>query len=67
MAQPDEPRSEENQMHPEHSPAETATVEVPKELLQEMQRRGARRHDFTVEGWKPSFFDRIIEKLTGSR
>ena len=67
MAQPTGSRSEENQMHPDASAAETATVEVPKELLQEMQRRGARRHDFTVEGWKPSFFDRIIEKLTGNR
>ena len=54
-------------MHPEHDLAETATVEVPKELLQEMQRRGSRRHDFTVEGWKPSFLERIVEKLTGSR
>ena len=54
-------------MHPEISTAETATVEVPKDLLQEMQRHGARRHDFTVEGWKPSFFGRLMEKLTGAQ
>lgn len=66
-AQSDESRSEENQMHPEVSSAETATIELPRELLQEMQRRGGRRHDFTVEGWKPSFFERLMEKLTGTK
>ena len=54
-------------MHSEISSAETATIEVPQELLQEMQRRGGRRHDFTVAGWKPSFYDRLIEKLTGDK
>ncbi len=54
-------------MHAEHRTADTATIEVPRELLQEMQRRGGNRHDFTVEGWKPSFFDRLMEKLTGAR
>ena len=54
-------------MHSEISTAETATIEVPKELLQEMQRRGGRRHDLTIEGWKPSFFGRLMEKLTGAK
>ncbi len=54
-------------MHPEINPAETATIEVPRELLQEMQRRGGRRHDLSVEGWKPSLLERLMEKLTGRR
>ena len=54
-------------MHAEHRTADTATIEVPQDLLQEMQRRGARRHDLSVESWKPSFFDRLLEKLTGAR
>ena len=54
-------------MQPESSTAGTATVEVPQGLLHEMQRRGVRRPDFTVEGWKPSFFNRLMEKQTGAQ
>jgi hypothetical protein len=51
--------------------AEPATVEVPKlnlpaDLLTEVSRRGsANRTDFRVEGWKPSLFGRLFEKLVG--
>jgi hypothetical protein len=52
--------------------AEPATVEVPKlnlppDLLNEVSRRGKAKTDFKVEGWKPSFFGRLVEKLVGGK
>ncbi len=43
-------------------------LDLPKDLLVAAQSHGApRRHDFSVEGWKPSLFERFIEKLTGRK
>jgi hypothetical protein len=48
--------------------ADTSKFELPQDLLSELQRRGAaHRRDFAVEGWKPSLFERLVEKLTGRK
>ena len=55
-------------MQGDSSNAETVQLELPKALLQEMQRQGpSRRHDFTVSGWQPSFFERVLQRLTGRK
>ena len=43
-------------------------LQLPPELLSELSRRGVRpRTDMGVEGWKPSFFGRLVELVTGRR
>ena len=43
-------------------------LQLPPDLLSELARRGApRRTDMGVEGWKPSFFGRLIALVTGRR
>jgi hypothetical protein len=43
-------------------------LQLPKDLLTELARRGpAPRPDMGVEGWRPSFFDRLIALVTGRR
>jgi hypothetical protein len=43
-------------------------LQLPPELLTELARRGVRpRTDMGVEGWKPSFFGRLVELVTGRR
>lgn len=55
-------------MHAEHTMAEAPKLELPKDLLAELQRRGApRRHDFHVESWKPSMLERLVGLLTGRK
>jgi hypothetical protein len=61
-------RDEESKMHAEHATSDAPTLELPKDLLAELQRRGSsRRHDLSVEGWKPSVLERLIGALTGRR
>ncbi len=48
---------------------DTAKFELPKDLVAEMSRRATARTDafYHVEQWKPSFFGRIAQLLTGKR
>jgi len=54
-------------MHAERS--EDVKFELPKDLVAEMSRRtGPRPADFYhVEAFKPSFFGRVAEMLTGGK
>jgi hypothetical protein len=53
-------------MHAEPVTAEVPQLKLPQELLTEVSRRGTKnKTDFRVEGWKPSFFGRLVEKLVG--
>jgi hypothetical protein len=62
------PVTDEDPMKPDRAAADTQKFELPQDLLSELQRRGGpHRHDFAVEGWKPSLFDRFVEKLTGRK
>lgn len=41
---------------------------LPADLIAALDRRPIEiRNDLRVEGWKPSFFGRLIELLTGRR
>ena len=52
---PPEPRSE-------------SELSIPKDLLSEVQRHlPARRVDFKIEGWKPSFMSRMFRFLDRGR
>jgi len=48
---------------------DTAKFELPKDLVAEMSRRNTARTDdyYHVEAFKPSFFGRVAELLTGKR
>lgn len=55
-------------MHAEHATAEYPKLNLPADLLTEVNRRDAtRKTDFRVEGWKPSLLGRLIEKLAGKK
>jgi hypothetical protein len=45
--------------------ADTEKFALPPDLLAEVHRRPVRRNDFQVEGWKPSFFGRVLELFAG--
>ena len=46
--------------------ADTEKLALPPDLLAELHRRpAARRNDFQVEGWKPSFLGRVLELFAG--
>jgi hypothetical protein len=45
--------------------ADTEKFALPPDLLAEVHRRPIRRNDFHVEGWKPSFFGRVMELFAG--
>jgi hypothetical protein len=54
-------------MHAERT--DEPKFELPKDLVAEASRNSAPRHDdyYRVEAFKPSFFGRIAEALTGRR
>jgi len=53
-------------MQPEPATVEVPQLNLPADLLKEVSRTGkASRTDFRVEGWKPSLFERLVEKLIG--
>lgn len=55
-------------MRAEHAVADTSRLELPADLVAELERRGPPpRDDMQVEGWKPSLFTRLIERLIGAR
>ena len=56
-------------MHAERALDDTAKLELPKDLVAEMSRRASARTDayYHVEQFKPSFFGRITQLLTGKR
>lgn len=46
----------------------TTKLRLPADLLAELQRRGSRPDgDLHVPGWKPSFFHRLLDFLSGKR
>ena len=55
-------------MHAEQTIAEPK-LELPKDLLSELQRRGPARHadQLHVEGWKPSLVGRLFGLFAGNR
>jgi hypothetical protein len=47
-------------MLPEEATAENPQLDLPAELLAEIERRhGAHPTDFRVDGWKPSLLERL--------
>jgi hypothetical protein len=52
-------------MHAEPLTVELPKLELPPDLVTEISRRGSSKTDFRVEGWKPSLFARLVEKLVG--
>jgi hypothetical protein len=49
-------------MHAE-STAEVPKLQLPADLLAEVSRRGKLKHDFLVEGWKPTLLERLARLL----
>ena len=49
-------------MHAEHAAVIEPKLELPKDLLSELQRRGPSRQPdaLHVEGWKPSLLGRLL-------
>jgi hypothetical protein len=60
---------EESTMHAERALDDTAKLQLPQDLVAEMNRRNTARTDafYQLEQFKPSFFGRIAEMLTGKR
>ena len=60
-------RAETETMHAERT--DEPKFELPKDLVAEASRRTAPRQDdyYRVEAFKPSFFGRIAEALTGNK
>ena len=47
---------------------DNSRLQIPADLLSELQRRGpSHREDWKVEGWKPSFFARLLALFTRRR
>ena len=51
------------QAEPNISMSDTSTLKLPAELLAELKRHAKQKTDFRVEGWKPSFLDRLLGML----
>jgi len=54
-------------MHAEPATVEVPQLKLPADLLTEVKRRGSAKTDFKVEGWKPSLFGRLVDKLVGGK
>jgi hypothetical protein len=55
-------------MRAEPAQAESPKLELPHDLLAAVSRTGAaRKHDFRIEGWKPSLLGRVIELFAPRR
>jgi hypothetical protein len=53
-------------MHAEPLTVEVPKLQLPADLVTELVRRGpTAKTDLRVEGWKPSLFGRMVEKLVG--
>lgn len=52
-------------MHADSVTAEVPTLTLPQDLVTEVSKRAssAKENAFRVEGWKPSLFGRLVEKL----
>jgi hypothetical protein len=47
---------------------DNSRLQLPADLLSELQRRGpAPRDDWKVDGWKPSLLTRLLSLFTGRR
>jgi hypothetical protein len=56
-------------MHADRARNDTVRLQLPPDLVAEMSRLSTARTDdfYRVEQWKPSFFGRIAQLLTGKR
>ena len=56
-------------MHAEHAAIAEPKLELPKDLLSELQRRkpASQADALHVEGWKPSFLGRLFGLFGGAR
>ena len=52
-------------MHADDATVETPTLKLPPDLLNAVGRHATRKTDYRLEGWKPSLFGRLIEKILG--
>ena len=62
--------SEDSKMHADPATAEVPVLKLPPDLVTELNRQGTgkrKRDDLRVEGWKPSLFGRMVEKLVGPK
>ena len=53
-------------MHADSVTTEVPTLQLPHDLVTEVSKRASSakaKNDFRVEGWKPSLFGRLVEKL----
>jgi hypothetical protein len=49
-------------MHAEQT-VEAPKLQLPPDLVAEVSRRNRVKHDFLVEGWKPTLLDRLARLL----
>jgi hypothetical protein len=62
MSQPERPLSSA----PKVAALPVPKMQVSQALIAELQqRKDIKRQDFAVESWQPSFFARLLQKLTG--
>ncbi len=55
-------------MHADSATAEVPALKLPPELVTELTKRASKpKHDFRVEGWKPSLLGRVVELFVGKR
>ncbi len=53
-------------MHADSVTAEVPTLKLPQDLVTEVSKRASsakEKNAFRVEGWRPSLFGRLVEKL----
>ncbi len=54
-------------MHAEDATVENPKLNLPPDLMMALGRQRTPKSDFRVEGWNPSLFGRLLEKLFGRR
>lgn len=53
-------------MHADEATVENPTLKLPPDLLHAVGRHAMRhKTDYRLEGWKPSLFGRLIDKILG--
>jgi hypothetical protein len=61
---------EDRKMHADPATVEVPVLKLPPDLVTEVNRHSSgknKRDEFRVEGWKPSIFGRLVEKLVGPK
>jgi hypothetical protein len=55
-------------MHGDRAPGDTQKLELPPDLIAELQRRGSGpKVDMQMDHWKPSLLSRMLEMFSGRR